>query len=113
MTQDSKAEYRIEVETPPRSLPQIITGNIGIRMQRHEIVYVTQNTMHIRFLPLTSENIQYSNSDSINDDRFSTWSHSMGVPHTYALPRGHAVTQTRKRQNKLTNGLPTHQLEER
>lgn len=81
MTQDSNAEYRIEVETPPRSLPQIITGKIGIRMQRHEIVYVTQNTMHIRFLPLMSENIQHGNSDSIHNDRFSIHSHSMGVPH--------------------------------
>ena len=51
-SQDSKHENKIAVEKPPRRRPTNRTGRLGTWMMAHAQEYVTQNIMHIRFLPL-------------------------------------------------------------
>ena len=44
MSHDSKAEKRMEVDTPPSTLPKRSVGTEGMVMQTHASVYVIQNT---------------------------------------------------------------------
>ena len=44
MSHDSKAEKRMEVDTPPSSLPKRSIGTEGKVMQTQDNVYVIQNT---------------------------------------------------------------------
>ena len=52
MSHDSKAEKRMEVDTPPSSLPRRSTGTEGMVMQKHVRQYVIQNTRQSLRRPL-------------------------------------------------------------
>jgi hypothetical protein len=52
MSHDSKAEKRIEVDTPPSSLPKRSVGTEGMVMQKHVRVYVIQNARQSLRRPL-------------------------------------------------------------
>ena len=55
MSHDSKAEKRMEVDTPPSSLPKRSTGTEGMVMQKQVRVYVMQNTRQSLRRPLSVE----------------------------------------------------------
>jgi hypothetical protein len=52
ISHDSKAEKRMEVETPPSTLPKRSVGIEGMVMQTHASVYVMQNTRQSLRRPL-------------------------------------------------------------
>ena len=52
MSHDSKAEKRMEVDTPPSTLPKRSVGTEGTVMQTHASVYVIQNTRQSLLRPL-------------------------------------------------------------
>jgi hypothetical protein len=52
MSHDSKAEKRMEVDTPPSSLPKRSVGNEGMVMQTHASVYVIHDTRQSLRRPL-------------------------------------------------------------
>jgi hypothetical protein len=52
MSHDSKAEKRMEVDTPPSILPKKSVGIEGMVMQTHDRVYVIQNTRQSLRRPL-------------------------------------------------------------
>ena len=53
MSHDSNAEKRMEVETPPSSLPKRSVGTEGMVMQKHVRVYVMQKTRQSLRRPLS------------------------------------------------------------
>ena len=52
ISHDSKAEKRMEVDTPPSNLPKRSVGTEGMVMQKHAKVYVIQNTRQSLRRPL-------------------------------------------------------------
>jgi hypothetical protein len=52
MSHDSKAEKRMEVETPPSTLPKRSVGTEGMVMQTHASVYAIQNARQSLRRPL-------------------------------------------------------------
>lgn len=52
MSQDSKAENRMDVDTPPMRRPRRRIGIEGIMMQTHARVYVTQKARQSLLRPL-------------------------------------------------------------
>lgn len=52
INQDSKAEYSIEVDMPPKTRPTSKTGRNGTMIQQQVMVYVTQNAIHNLLRPL-------------------------------------------------------------
>ena len=64
MSHDSKAEKRMEVETPPSNLPKRSVGTEGTVMQTHVRVYVIQKTRQSFRRPLGI--VKYCGSFQIN-----------------------------------------------
>lgn len=59
ISHDSKAEKRMEVDTPPSILPKRSVGTEGMVMQTHVRVYVIQNTRQSLRRPLRYSDGKY------------------------------------------------------